>query len=84
MVARWRRITSCWYRGRLVRDAKRPMYFSLEFSVVKFNWGGYFNINYSADPKEKIVAVLMKQTQQLSGDTSEVTFIRMMYQALDD
>ncbi|GHB64836.1 serine hydrolase domain-containing protein [Persicitalea jodogahamensis] len=74
-----------------------PMYFSLGFSVVnpighdrglgsvgKFNWGGYFNTNYFADPQEKIVAVLMKQTQQLSGDTSEATFIRMIYQTLDD
>lgn len=76
---------------------KGPMHFSLGFSVVnsnghnkglgsvgKFNWGGYFNTNYFADPKEKIVAVLMKQTQSVSGDTSEAAFIRMIYQTLDD
>ena len=83
--------------GTLFNGENGPMHFSLGFSVVnpighdrglgsvgKFNWGGYFNTNYFADPKEKIVAVLMKQTQQLSGDTSEATFIRMIYQALDD
>jgi hypothetical protein len=30
------------------------------------------------------VTVLMKQTQQLSGDNSEAAFIRMVYQTLDD
>ncbi len=83
--------------GTLYGGETGPMHFSLGFSVVnpighdrglgsvgKFNWGGYFNTNYFADPKEKIVAVLMKQTQQLTGDTSEATFIRMIYQALDD
>ena len=74
-----------------------PMYFSLGFSVVnpighdlglgsvgKFRWGGYFNTNYFADPQEKIVAVLMKQTQSVPGDNSEAAFVRMIYQALDD
>ncbi len=83
--------------GTLYGDENGLMHFSLGFSVVnprghdrglgsvgKFNWGGYFNTNYFADPQEKIVAVLMKQTQQLSGDTSEATFIRMIYQTLDD
>lgn len=83
--------------GALFSGENGPMHFSLGFSVVtpfghdkglgsvgKFNWGGYFNTNYFADPKEKIVAVLMKQTQSLSGDTSEATFIRMIYQTLDD
>jgi len=83
--------------GNLYSGENGPMHFSLGFSVVnpighdrglgsvgKFNWGGYFNTNYFADPQEKIVAVLMKQTQGLAGDTSEATFIRMIYQALDD
>ena len=74
-----------------------PMYFSLGFSVVnpvghdrglgnvgKYNWGGYFNTNYFADPQEKIVAVLMKQTQSVPGDNSEAAFVRMIYQTLDD
>jgi CubicO group peptidase (beta-lactamase class C family) len=28
-----------------------------------FDWGGYFNTQYFADPKQNIVGVLMKQTQ---------------------
>lgn len=76
---------------------KGQAHFSLAFSVVtnaghnagngsvgKFSWGGYFNTNYFADPKEKIVAVLMKQTQNISGDDSEALFTRMIYQAIDD
>jgi CubicO group peptidase (beta-lactamase class C family) len=72
-------------------------HFSLAFSVVnakghdrgngsvgKFGWGGYFNTNYFADPKEKIVAVLMKQTQRTVGDNSEAMFVRMVYQAIND
>jgi CubicO group peptidase (beta-lactamase class C family) len=83
--------------GTLFGGEKGPMHYSLGFSVVnpighdrglgsvgKFNWGGYFNTNYFADPQEKIVAVLMKQTVNVPGDTSEAAFIRMIYQALDD
>ncbi|TDB65073.1 serine hydrolase domain-containing protein [Arundinibacter roseus] len=83
--------------GTLYGGENGPSHFSLAFSVVnqngqnrgmgsigKYNWGGYFNTNYFADPKEKIVAVLMKQTQGVSNDTSEATFIRMIYQTLDD
>lgn len=83
--------------GDRYAGADGPMYFSLGFSVVnaighnrglgsvgKYNWGGYFNTNYFVDPQEKIVAVLMKQTQNLPGDDSEAAFIRMVYQTLDD
>jgi CubicO group peptidase (beta-lactamase class C family) len=83
--------------GSLYGGEKGSMHYSLGFSVVnplghdrglgsvgKFNWGGYFNTNYFADPQEKIVAVLMKQTVGVTGDTSEAAFIRMIYQALDD
>ncbi len=72
-------------------------YFSLAFSVVtpqghdkglgsagKYSWGGYFNTNYFVDPKEEIVAVLMKQTQGTTGDNSSSIFPQMIYQAIDD
>jgi CubicO group peptidase (beta-lactamase class C family) len=72
-------------------------HFSLAFNVVnpkghdkglgstgKFSWGGYFNTNYFADPKEKIVAVLMKQTQGVADDNSEAIFSRMIYHSIDD
>ena len=38
-------------------------------SAGTFEWGGYFNTQYFADPKENIVGVLMKQTQGGNDDT---------------
>lgn len=38
-------------------------------SAGTFDWGGYFNTQYFADPKEGIVGILMKQTQGGSDDT---------------
>ncbi|WNH10897.1 serine hydrolase domain-containing protein [Thalassobellus suaedae] len=35
-----------------------------------FEWGGYFNTQYFADPKEDILAVLLKQTQKVNDDTA--------------
>ncbi|HNR08848.1 MAG TPA: serine hydrolase domain-containing protein [Saprospiraceae bacterium] len=72
-------------------------HFSLAFSVLnkkgselgigsegRFSWGGYFNTNYWVDPKEQIVAVLMKQTRGLPEDPSEAVFTRLVYQSIDD
>ncbi|MDJ1499172.1 serine hydrolase domain-containing protein [Xanthocytophaga agilis] len=53
-------------------------------SINRFAWGGYFNTNYFVDPQEKIVAILMKQTQGAIGDNSEALFVRMIYQAIND
>jgi CubicO group peptidase (beta-lactamase class C family) len=72
-------------------------FFGLAFSVSRavaeargaqgsqgtFTWGGYFNTNYFADPKEKIVGVIMKQTQS-SGDNLSSLFRQMIYQSIDD
>ena len=52
-------------------------------SVGTFEWGGYFNTNYFADPKEKIIGVIMKQTQN-SGDDLNSLFRQMIYQSVDD
>ena len=49
-----------------------------------FTWGGYFNTNYFADPKEKIIGVIMKQTQQTKGDNLNDLFRQIIYQSLDD
>ena len=38
-------------------------------SAGTFDWGGYFNTQYFADPKEGIVGILMKQTQGGNDDT---------------
>jgi CubicO group peptidase (beta-lactamase class C family) len=40
-----------------------------EGSPGTFDWGGYFNTQYFADPEEEIIGVLMKQTQGANDDT---------------
>ncbi|MFN8345696.1 MAG: serine hydrolase domain-containing protein [Spirosomataceae bacterium] len=52
-------------------------------SAGTFEWGGYFNTNYFADPKEKIIGVIMKQTQS-SGDNLNNLFRQIIYQSIDD
>jgi CubicO group peptidase (beta-lactamase class C family) len=73
-------------------------YFGLAFSVVTekgqdkggmgsagtFEWGGYFNTQYFADPKEKIVGILMKQTQGKVNDETGWRFKQLIGQAVDD
>jgi CubicO group peptidase (beta-lactamase class C family) len=53
-------------------------------SVGTFDWGGYFNTQYFADPREKIVGVLMKQTQGTSGDNTAELFRQLVMQSVDD
>lgn len=82
--------------GDLMGGEKGDSHFSLAFSVLtkqgqdkgngsmgRFSWGGYFNTNYWADPKEKLIMVLMKQTQRATDGGSEGTFTRMIYGAVD-
>lgn len=73
-------------------------YYGLAFAVVKeanankggnfsegtFQWGGYFNTQYHADPEEQLVVVLMKQTQAISGDNTAWKFRALVSQAIDD
>jgi CubicO group peptidase (beta-lactamase class C family) len=48
-----------------------------------FEWGGYFGTNYWADPKEKIVALLMtQQVPNSHGDLGD-KFRVLVYQALE-
>jgi len=49
-----------------------------------FNWGGYFNTQYFADPKEEIIGILMKQTQDINGDETGWKFRQLVGQAIDD
>ncbi len=77
---------------------KGDSFFGLAYSVLRangedkggigsegtFTWGGYFNTNYFADPKEKIIGVIMKQTQQTKGDNLNALFRQLIYQSLDD
>jgi CubicO group peptidase (beta-lactamase class C family) len=53
-------------------------------STGTFDWGGYFNTTYFADPQEKIIGILMKQTQGTVSDETSSYMRQMIYQALDD
>lgn len=53
-------------------------------SAGTFDWGGYFNTQYFADPTEQVIGILMKQTQ---GDVTDETgwkFRQMVFAAVDD
>ena len=49
-----------------------------------FQWGGYFNTQYFADPEEQIIGILMKQTQAISGDKTSWKFRILVGQSVDD
>lgn len=49
-----------------------------------FDWGGYFNTQYFADPEENIIGVLMKQTQGKITDETGWKFRQMVFAAIDD
>ncbi len=53
-------------------------------SAGTFDWGGYFNTTYFADPQEKIIGILMKQTQGTVSDETSGFLRQLIYQALDD
>lgn len=49
-----------------------------------FDWGGYFNTQYFADPKEKTIGILMKQTQGPVNDETGWKFRQLVFQSIDD
>ena len=49
-----------------------------------FTWGGYFNTNYFADPKEHIIGVIMKQTQKVDDNNNSGKFRALVLQAIDN
>ena len=49
-----------------------------------FEWGGYFNTQYWADPKEKVIGILMKQTQGPVNDETGWKFRQLVGQSIDD
>lgn len=55
-----------------------------EGGIGTFDWGGYFNTSYFADPGENLIGILMKQTQNLQGDTTGWKFRQMVFAAIDD
>jgi CubicO group peptidase (beta-lactamase class C family) len=44
-----------------------------------FDWGGYFNTQYFADPQEQIIGILMKQTRDTGGDETAWKFRQMVF-----
>lgn len=53
-------------------------------SAGTFSWGGYFNTGYFADPKEKIIGILMKQTQGPVTDNTGWMCTQVIGAAVDD
>lgn len=53
-------------------------------SAGTFEWGGYFNTQYFADPKEKVIGILMKQTQGPVNDETGWKFRQLVGQSIDD
>nr|WKN34212.1 serine hydrolase [Tunicatimonas sp. TK19036] len=53
-------------------------------STGTFDWGGYFNTQYFADPQEDLIGILMKQTQGTSSDDTSWKFRLLVNQAVDD
>jgi CubicO group peptidase (beta-lactamase class C family) len=49
-----------------------------------FEWGGYFNTQYFADPKEGMIGILMKQTQNAANDNTGWKFKQMVFSAIDN
>ena len=49
-----------------------------------FEWGGYFNTQYFADPVEQTIGILMKQTQGPVNDQTSWKFKLLVGQAIDD
>ena len=49
-----------------------------------FDWGGYFNTQYFADPKEKIIGIIMKQTQGPTDDQTRWMYRLLIEQSVDD
>lgn len=53
-------------------------------SMGTFDWGGYFNTQYFADPEEQVIGILMKQTQGPTSDNTAWKFRQLVFQAIDD
>lgn len=53
-------------------------------SAGTFDWGGYFNTQYFADPKEKLIGIIFKQTQGKVDDETKWKFRQMAEAAIDD
>lgn len=76
----------------------KNQYYGLAFGVVTeegeaagglgsagtFDWGGYFNTQYFADPEENVIGIIMKQTQGNTDDATGWKFRQMVMASLSD
>lgn len=53
-------------------------------SAGTFDWGGYFNTQYFADPVENVIGIIMKQTQGPVNDQTGWKFRQIVFTAIDD
>jgi CubicO group peptidase (beta-lactamase class C family) len=53
-------------------------------STGTFDWGGYFNTQYFADPKENVIGLIFKQTQGQVNDVTGWKFRQLVFQTVDD
>lgn len=53
-------------------------------STGTFEWGGYFNTQYYADPKEGLIAIILKQTQNIKTDDTAWKFRVLVNTAIAD
>ena len=53
-------------------------------STGTFDWGGYFNTQYFADPVENVIGVMMKQTRGPVNDQTGWKFRQLVFQTIDD
>jgi CubicO group peptidase (beta-lactamase class C family) len=60
------------------------MYKGGQGSEGTFDWGGYFNTQYFADPKEQTIGIILKQTQGPTSDDTAWKFRLLVGQAIDD
>jgi CubicO group peptidase (beta-lactamase class C family) len=73
-------------------------YYGLAFGVVNksgvvqggigsegtFDWGGYFNTQYFADPNEQVIGLIYKQTRGPVSDQTGWQFRQMVMASIDD
>ncbi len=55
-----------------------------EGSIGTFDWGGYFNTQYFADPEEQIIGIIFKQTQGKVSENTSWQFRQMVFSAIDN
>ena len=64
----------------IIRD--EDLRFGGRGSKGSFYWGGYYNTSYFADPKENVIGLIFKQTQNIQDNSSEL-FQRIVFNLVE-